>query len=215
MNAQAGAAQEAGLAATAQNSYGQIEQAAQDNGMFFSGFSADEQAKYNANTYLPALAGLQAQIAQTRSSLMGKKADLESSIFNKAVDMRENDRAVANDWKKMTAQQQFQAKQSQLDRDFQASQNALSRAEQAADRAAAAAQAAAGRANSAQEAYDGDRKAMASELFQVTGNDGYVSPDSYAKARNNWTSAGYSAKSFDSYFKPYRNPANPHYKVAK
>lgn len=213
MNATAGAAQEAGLAAQAQQAYGQIEQRAQDKNMLFSGFSPSEQANYNATSYLPALAQLQATIAGTRSQLLGKKADIDTNIFNKAFDTRENDIAVANDWKKMDYQQQWQAKQSQLDRDFQASQNALDRAEQQKDRAAAAAQVAAGNARSAQEALDGDRKAISTELFQVTGDDGYVSPGSYAKAKNAWVGSGYSANSFDSYFSSYRNPKNTAYKL--
>lgn len=214
-NDKAGAAQEAGLQAKQTQAFGNIEQAAQDKGMFFSGFSPDEQANYTADTYLPALAQLQATIAQTRSNLLGKKADLGTKAFDTAFQTRESDIAAKRDWNKMTAQQQFEAKQAQIDRDFKANQAALDRAEQAKDRAAAAAQASAGRAASAQEAFDGDRKAISNELFKVTGSDGYVSPNSYAAAKNNWMGAGYSGKSFDAYFGAYRNPANKYYKLSK
>lgn len=204
--ATAGAAQEAGLQAKQTTAFGQIEQAAQDKGMFFSGFSPDQQATYTADTYLPALAELQATIAASRSNLLGKKADLDTEVFNKAFDAREGDIAAKRTWDAAETDRRWQEKQAQLDRDFKAR-------ESAADRAAAAAQVAAGNAASAQEALDGDRKAISSELFQVTGDDGFVSPGSYAKAKNAWVGSGYDAKTFDSYFSSYRNPGNKNYKL--
>lgn len=206
-NDQAGQAQQEGLAATAQQAYGQIEQGAQDKGMFFSGFSPDEKAKYNASTYLPALANLQATIAGTRAQLMGQKIDLDTDVFNKAFATREQDIGYMRDWEKMNEQQQFQARQAELDRAFQAGESAK-------DRAAAAANAAASKSSPA-DVLDADRRAIASELSKVTGNDGFVSPGSYATMKNQWTSAGYDAKTFDNYFASYRNPANTAYKVTK
>lgn len=206
-NATAGVAQEAGLKATAEQAYGQIEQGAQNKGMLFSGFSPDEQAKYNAGTYLPALANLQSTIAQTRASLLGRKADLDTDVFNKAFTAREGDRAVVNDWKKMTAQQQFDARQAALTRDFQAKESSK-------DRAAAASNAA-NSGSSPADVLDADRRTLAAELSKVTGGDGYVSPGSYATSKNAWVASGYSGKTFDSYFASYRNPKNKAYKISK
>lgn len=137
-NASSGAAQEAGLGAQQRTAFGQIEQGAQNKGMFFSGFTPDEQAKYTSNTYLPALANLQATIAGTRASLFGKKLDLNKSAYDKASAMVEQDKAVLNDWNKMTAQQQYQsseaekqrvydAHQREMDQRFTAHQNAANR----------------------------------------------------------------------------------------
>lgn len=206
-NATAGKAQEAGLEAKKVQEFENIEQGAQNKGMYFSGFSPDEQAKYTSGTYLPALAQLQQTIAQTRSELLGKKADLNSNVFDKAFSTREGDVAAVRDWSKMNAQQQFDARQAQLTRDFQATESSR-------DRAAAAANAANSKASPA-DVLDADRRAIASELSKVTGGDGYVSPGSYATMRNQWASAGYDTKTFDSYFASYRNPKNNGYTVTK
>lgn len=206
----AGKAQEAGLAATAQKEYGNIEQRAQNKGMFFSGFSPDQQAEYNSTTYLPALAQLQATIAGTRSQLLGKKADLDSKVFDSAFQAREGDVNAKRTWDAAETQRQWEAKQAEVDRAFKASESAKDRA---AAEAAARRASAQGAATSASQAFDADRKAISSELFQVTGSDGYVSPGSYQKAKNAWVGSGYDAKTFDSYFGAYRNPKNKNYKL--
>lgn len=51
-------------------------------------------------------------------------------------------------------------------------------------------------------------------LKKVTGGDGFVSPQDYAKAYDDWTAAGYSGSSFDSYFAKFKNPKNGYYNYA-
>jgi hypothetical protein len=131
-NATSGAAQETGLGAQKDTAFKQIEQTGQNKGMFFSGFSPDEQAKYTAGTYLPALAQLQATIASTRSNLLGKKADLNMSAFDKANAQHENDLQTLADWNKLTEQERFNASEADKQRVFQAQQNASDRAASAA-----------------------------------------------------------------------------------
>ena len=126
-NDNSGQAQIAGLGAQQQQAFGQIEQGAQNKGMFFSGFSPDQQAKYTGSTYLPALAQLQATIAGTRSNLLGKKADVNKGAFDKATQMRDQDLAVLADWQKMTAQQQYSAAEAEKQRVFEAHQNEQNR----------------------------------------------------------------------------------------
>jgi hypothetical protein len=205
-NDASGQAQELGLQAKQKKAFGNIEQAAQDKGMFFSGFSPDEQANYTSDTYLPALAQLQATIAGARSNLLGKKADLNKGAFDTAFQVREGDVAAKRTWDAAETDRRWQEQQAALERDFKAKESAK-------DRAAAAAQASAQAGVSASQAFDADRKAMSSELFQVTGNDGFVSPQSYQKAKNNWVGAGYDAKTFDSYYASFRNPGNKNYKL--
>lgn len=125
-NDASGAAQLAGLEAKKTRAFGDIEQSAQDKGMYFSGFSPDSRARYAADTYLPAVAQLQQTIASTRAGLLGKKADINAGIFNKAFDTQENDRAILADWEKMSAQQQFESSQADKQRAFEAQQNLLS-----------------------------------------------------------------------------------------
>lgn len=209
-NATAGAAQEAGLAAKKNTAFKQIGQASQDKNMFFSGFSPDEEATYTAGTYLPALAQLQATIAQTRSNLLGKKAELGKSAFDTAFNTREGDVAAKRTWDAAETQRRWEESQAAQERAFKS-------AESEKDRQAAAAQAArasaSGNATSAAQALDADRKALAGELFQVTGSDGFVSPGSYQKAKNAWTGSGYDAKTFDTYFASFRNPGNKNYRL--
>lgn len=209
-NDTAGQAQERGLDAKKTTAFKQIGQASQDKNMFFSGFSPNEEAEYTAGTYLPALAQLQATIASTRSNLLGKKAELGKSAFDTAFQTREGDVTAKRTWDAAETQRRWEESQAAQERDFKA-------AESAKDRAAAAAQAArataAGSATSAAQALDADRKALAGELFQVTGSDGFVSPGSYQKAKNAWVGSGYDAKTFDANFASFRNPGNKNYKL--
>lgn len=140
-NTNAGAAQEQGLAANKDTSFKQIDQNAQNKGMYFSGFSPDEQAKYTAGTYLPALANLQATIAGTRASLLGKKADLDTDIYQKAFSTRENQTNQKNAYEQEQERRVWEAEQARIQRDAAA-------AEAEKDRRAAASNAAASRSAS-------------------------------------------------------------------
>lgn len=201
-NDQAGAAQVAGLDARKTQAFGQIEQGAQNKGMFFSGFAPDEEANYTADTYLPALANLQSTIAQTRAGLIGQKNELNTGVFNKAFDTQQQDQAVLNDWNKMTAQQQFEASEADKQRVFTAQQNEK-------DRATSRSNAAASKANEPTPSQN-----MAAALSAQTGNDGFVSPGTYQSMKNQWISGGYgNSASFDTTFAGFRNPKNTAYKI--
>ena len=201
-NDQSGAAQVAGLDATKNKAFGQIEQGAQNKGMFFSGFTPDEQADYTATSYLPALANLQSTIASVRGNLIGQKNALNTDVFNKAFDTQNQDQAVLNDWNKMTAQQQFEASEADKQRVFTAQQNQK-------DRSASAANAAASRSNEPTPTQN-----MAAAFSAQTGSDGFVSPGTYQSLKNQWVSGGYgNAQSFDTSFATFRNPKNTAYKI--
>lgn len=169
-NDQSGAAQEAGLAAKQKTAFNNIEQTAQNKGMFFSGFSPNEQANYTADTYLPELARLQSAIATTRGNLLGKKAEYDTAARTSAMGAQEQDRKVLADWNQMTAQQQFQASQAEKDRAFQAQQNQLKINAEAANTAAS-------RSAATQDAPIAERvRAM---LDASKGADGKVSPSTW------------------------------------
>jgi len=54
------------------------------------------------------------------------------------------------------------------------------------------------------------KQSMESELQKIIGNDGYVSPTDWAKARSKWSTATpYDATSFDQSFRGFVNPAHP------
>lgn len=192
-NATAGAAQEAGLGARKDKAFKQIGQSSQDKGMFFSGFTPNEEAEYTAGTYLPALAQLQATIASTRSNLLGKKAELGKSAFDTATNIREQDISTKNSWDAAERQRAFQAEQDRISREATAAENEKNRRADAANSARGAA-ASAGPSN---------QELFASELAKSAGNDGKVSPGTYNALKQQWVASGYGDyKSFhDKYWK--------------
>ncbi len=196
-NETAGQAQELGLGAKKDTAFKQIGQASQDKGMFFSGFSPNEEAQYTAGTYLPALAQLQATIASTRSNLLGKKADLGKSAFDTATNIREGDISNKNSWDAAERQRAFQAEQDRIQRENSAAEAEKNRRFEAGQGAANRAASAAGsKGPSNQELF-------ASELAKGAGNDGKVSPGTYNALKQQWVSSGYGDyKSFhDKYWK--------------
>jgi hypothetical protein len=143
-NEASGAAQEAGLQATAERSYDAIRQEAEDKGMSFSGFTPTEQAEYNATTYLPALANLQATIAGVRGGLLREGAGLTTQATQQALATREGDIAYRRSWVDERGRRHYESKEAAKQRQFQAGQAAL-------DRSAAASNAAASRAAAAEQ----------------------------------------------------------------
>lgn len=113
-NDNAGVAQEAGLGAKQTQAFKGIEQGAQNKGMFFSGFSPDQQAQYTSTTYLPALAELQRTIAGARAGLLGKKADLQTDVYNKAFQTRENDVSAKNTYDAEQERRAWEAEQARV-----------------------------------------------------------------------------------------------------
>ena len=59
-----------------------------------------------------------------------------------------------------------------------------------------------------------DKIAIKNALLEQVGGDGYVSPNDYASAKEDWVSRGGTQASFDKEFDDRRNPANDGYNVA-
>lgn len=197
-NDASGQAQIAGLDAKKNTAFKDITQQSQNKGMFFSGFSPDAQASYTSDTYLPALAQLQQTIAGTRSQLLGKKADLNAGIFTKAFDTQEQDRAVLNDWNKMTAQQKFDASEADKQRAFTAQQNERDRAVSVANNARSNA--------STTKDTAGIVSSIDKLLSSKKGSDNHVSPATFQAGRSQWVAQGGSADDYNSTFMGYVNP---------
>jgi hypothetical protein len=208
-NDQSGAAQTAGLQAKQTQAFSNIDQAATNKGMAFSGFSPDAQAKYTGSTYLPALANLQNTIASTRNSLLGKKAGLDTQANTQAFSVHQGQVSAAQTWQN-TQDAAARAEQTRQEQNaFTANQNQL-------NRGASASRAAAKAANvqpTSAEIKKSDGSAIATSLSHATGQDGYVSPSSYAAAKSDWVQQGYSSQEFDNAYSNFRNPKNPYYKV--
>lgn len=197
-NDQSGAAQEAGLTAKKDQAFTQIGQDAQNHGMFFSGFTPDEQAKYTANTYLPALAQLQSTIANTRTQLLGKKAEMDTNAQQSATAAHEQDVRDVNAYNQREQELAQQAAEAEKQRQFEAQQNALKIAADERQAAASRSAAAAGQPT--------NQELFASELAKSVGKDGKVSPGTFQALKHQWVAAGYgSAGEFTSKFWNFAN----------
>lgn len=194
-NEQSGAAATAGLQAQQQQAFGGIEQAAQNKGMFFSGFSPSEQANYTSTVYLPKLAELNQTIAQTRNQLLGRKAELDTDIRNKAFATREQDTAALRDWQQRQEQMRFEVEQNRLKME----QDARLQAQQIA------AQRAASRASSG-SSVGGVVNALGSMLNSKKGSDGYVHPATFQQGKQQWVAAGGDPEAYNQAFSGYINP---------
>jgi len=195
-NEQSGVAATAGLQAQQRQAFGGIEQAAQNKGMFFSGFSPSEQANYTSTVYLPKLAELNKTIAQTRNQLLGRKAELDTDIRNKAFATREQDMTSLRDWQNQQAQRAWEAEQARIKMEFDARQAA-------ADRAASA------RASAASAPANNVAENIRAMLDSRTGDDGKVSPTTWrqvaAYAYDNGIKFG-GDQGFASKYWQYVNP---------
>lgn len=60
-----------------------------------------------------------------------------------------------------------------------------------------------------------DKAAINQALSAAKGGDGFVSPDDYAAAKQDWIDRGGTPTSFDTKMKGYRNPENSYYLVGK
>ena len=198
-NDASGATQIQGLNTAENTAFQGIDQKANDNGMYFSGFRPDQQAQYVGGTYLPALAKLQDTIASTRNTLLGQQAKLQSDANTGALTEQQNQQKALDAW---NTQQEAEAAAVQDTNSKNA--NAL-QVEQV-------------RANASNAPVNPtvklqtDQAAMGSSLAKVAGGDGYVSPGSYNAAKNAWTAEGYNPATFDASFGQFRNPKNPYYR---
>jgi hypothetical protein len=204
-NETSGQQQTQGLDAQKTTAFKGITQQANDRGGYFSGFTPNEEATYTAGTYLPALAQLQSTIANTRSQLLGKKADLSSSANTSAINEQHSQQSAFDAWQQQQEQLAAAAAEAEKTRQFTAGQNAQ-------DRALKSSEISASRGSDSAAQIAADRASIVGELSKVTGSDGYVSPGSYKTAKNAWVGQGYDANTFDQYFGGFKNPKNKNYK---
>lgn len=126
-NDTSGTAQVQGLDAAKAQAFNGIAQAATNKGMTFSGFTPNEQATYTGSTYLPALARLQQSIADTRNSLLGKKADLVTQGNAQALDVQRGEQQALDAYNAEQEKIRLQLEAEARQREFQAQQAALDR----------------------------------------------------------------------------------------
>lgn len=197
-----GAADIAGLDATKNQAFGQIDQTAASRGALFGGFSPDAQATYLGTKYLPALAQLKAANQQTIQGLNNNLTDLTSQQNKDALTEQQSEQGKLDDYNTQLQSQQFQTQQAQT-----AYQQEIAKLKLQASLTASS------NATNPQDQLRTDVSDLAGELSKSTGSDGYVSPGTYKSAKSAWTALGYPAAQFDSFFAGYRNPSNTAYSL--
>lgn len=205
--------QQQGLDAAKTNAFQDITQASTRRGALFSGFTPDQQARYTAEKYLPALANLRAANEQTIQGLNNEIMGLDSEQRKGALQTREGDISRLYDYNKVQEDRKFQTEQANVayqremeklrtQQAFEAKQNAANRAVQS--------QGNAGPSDTVR--LRGDLGAIGSNLAGKVGSDGFVSPTTWAQQKAAFIGQGWSAEQFDQNFAGYKNPKNPWYK---
>lgn len=87
-------AEEKGLEAQKQDSFGQITQGANRRGLLFSGIPLAEQANYVGTSFLPAVANLKSKYAQQRFNLQDALAKIVQDQYKSAYDIYRDELAA-------------------------------------------------------------------------------------------------------------------------
>jgi hypothetical protein len=170
------------------NAFRDIANSANSKGMLFSGFTPDQEATYTGEKYLPAYAAAKAATVNARTSLTDKINQIQSARAKDALGIVSSAQSTASTNAYKNAQLQLSA-----------ARLANSQAKTAA------------KLPSQQEVSS----AIRSGLATVRGKDGYVAPQDYARAYQDWTQAGFDGSQFDKYFGDLMNPKNHYYQYAK
>lgn len=189
-NDASGATQVQGLNDAKTQAFQGIDQKANDNGMYFSGFRPDQQATYTGSTYLPALAKLQTTIAGTRNTLLGQKAALQTDINRSSLTTQQDEQKQLDAWNGQQAadatalQRQQEAEQAAASLNTANNANRTEAANISANSRMAAANTSAGR-----NALSPDETAI-KILQKGAGADTFVSPNTFRDARAMYMAAG-------------------------
>lgn len=198
--------QQQGLDAAKTNAFGDITQAAVRRGALFGGFTPDQQARYTAEKYLPALANLRAANEQTIQGLTSNIMGLDSEQRKQALSTREGDLSRLYDYNSKQEDRKFQTDQAN-----QAYEREMAKLRQ--EQAFTASQNAQNRATT-QQSQPTAAQNMGAALTAKAAEDGFVSHGTWSSLKNQWISGGYgNAKQFDQAFAGYRNPRDTGYRL--
>lgn len=171
------AAQQAGLDTAKTNAFGDITNQANARGVLYSGTPIDAQNKYVGATYLPAVANLKANTNAEQFKLTDAINEANAQRYTQAQGILSQQQQ--NDEKAANDAAQLRLQQQKAAATPKAPSQAVLKQQDAATTAA--------------------------NLQSAAGRDGFVSPQAFAKARNDWVSAGYSSAEFNSMFKNFAN----------
>ena len=194
----------AGLNAAKDQAFNNITQTANDRGMLFSGFTPDQQAKYTASTFLPAMVNLNAKTQDNINKLQQTILGLNTAQNQQANGIQQGQIKNLNDYNINSQKLAQEMAIAQMNNDARLKAASISASRQSAP--------------STSQIMANDAAALHQKFAQsgLIGNDGYISPQTYAQGLNIWQQAGHDQKSYDSLFSGLRNPHNHNtdYKLA-
>ena len=116
-----------GLKAQRGEAWNDIGRSANARGFAFGGIRADEQARYDSTTFMPAVANTETAGIKAKSDIALASAQLDTDARKTALGMRQQQQSNLNSWNMQEASLAAQAREGALNRSFQASQAAASR----------------------------------------------------------------------------------------
>lgn len=176
-------AERQGLEQAKVNAFRDITTQSNRNGMFFSGFRPEEEARYTGTKYLPALADVGRRQQERQFSLQDALNKVHQTQFGQA-------------------QTSLQAI---LDREAEERRYQQQRADQAAQAARSRGGGGGGRSGGG-GGGPSQQEQFAAALAGAAGKDGKVSPGDYNALKNQWVAAGYGDyKAFHDKFWRFAN----------
>ena len=97
-------AEEQGLQAAKQDSFGQINDQANRRGMFYSGMPIAEEQRYTGSTYLPALANLRGKYTQQGFNLKDALSEINAKQYGQANDIWQGQKTADEEQRRWQAQ---------------------------------------------------------------------------------------------------------------
>jgi hypothetical protein len=176
------------------NEFRDIGNRAQSKGMFFSGFRPSEEARYLGERFLPGMQDITARQEQARMGLLERLIGLRGQRAEGMMTFQDRLRQerMAREAEERAAQRQMQ----------------MARMRTATASAGAAQKASSKDLKNTLSAFAQSRGELSKLLTQNASRDGFVSPASYAAARNAATRAGWSSDLFNRNFARFINPTH-------
>ena len=116
-----------GLKAQRGEAWNDIGRSANARGFAFGGIRADEQARYDSTSFMPAVANTQSEGIKAKNNISLASAQLDTDSRKTALGMQQQQQTNLNSWNMQEASLAAQARENQLNRSFQASQASASR----------------------------------------------------------------------------------------
>lgn len=174
---------------------------------------ANRQIQNEAAPIQSKLAGLNASDQQAESDLAANRSKAATAASLQEQGQQNQLSSLYNIYQALYGQEQDSSKSAEAQREFDANQqqSASQLAEQEREANVSESQNQQKLDQSTVAPTQQDIAAANSDLIKLQGSDGYVSPQTYARAALSWANAGYSLADFNKSFGKFKNPNNPNY----